>query len=146
MTWCHARGGRGLQLSSLSLKASGCGVTCYKLKVTIKVITFFFLALTHMNLTMNEMRQFLENRELPKLARDELAALKGLNSRLKTSRETKSPGPGGFTGEFHQTFQEASAPILHDLFQETEDETTPPPNSSHEASLTLTPKDNEEMI
>lgn len=69
---------------------------------------------------------------------NEQQALKGLNSWLKTSRETKSPGPDGSTGEFYQISTDSPQPVPGNR---RGDDT---PNSSYEANVTLTP--NEEII
>ena len=52
---------------------------------------------------------------------------------LKLIKRKKSPGSDGFTSEFYKT-----TPILHNLFQKTEEERCP--NSSYEASITLISK------
>ena len=69
---------------------------------------------------LEEMDEFLEKYNLPKLNQEEIENL----NRPITSTETetiirdlpanKSPSPDGFTAEFYQKFREALTPILLD--------------------------------
>ena len=91
---------------------------------------------------LEEMDKFLEMLNLPRLNQEEIENM----NRLITSTETetviknlptnKSPGPDGFTGEFHQTFREELTPILLKLFQNIAEGGTLP-NSFYEATITV---------
>ena len=91
------------------------------------------------------MDNFLEKYNLPKLNQNEIenfnrpitsAEIKTIIRNLPTN---KSPGPDGFTAEFHQKFREELTPILLKLFQKIAKEGKLP-NSFYEATITLIPK------
>ena len=94
---------------------------------------------------LEEMDKFLEKYNFPKLNQKEIEDL----SRPITSKEietvirnlpvNKSPGPGGFTAEFHQKFRKELTPILLKLFQKIAEEGKLP-NSFYEATITLITK------
>ena len=91
---------------------------------------------------LEEMDEFLENYNLPKLNQEKIENL----NRLITGTEIKTviknlptnKSPDGFTGEFYQKFKELT-PILLKLFQKIADEGKLP-NSFYEATITLIPK------
>ena len=64
---------------------------------------------------------------------------KKIKSVIKNLPTDISPGPDGFTGEFHQTFRQKLTPILPKLFQNFAEEGTLP-NLFYEAAITLIPK------
>ena len=62
---------------------------------------------------------------------------------LKLKLPTKGPGPGGFTGEFYQTFREELTSILLKFFLNIAEEEIPP-NTFYVAMITLIPKPNKD--
>ena len=64
---------------------------------------------------------------------------------IKNLPTNKSPGPDGFTGEFYQTFREDLTSNLLKPFQNKAEGGTLP-NSFYEATITLIPKPDKDVI
>ena len=77
---------------------------------------------------LEEMDEFLEKYNLPKLNQGETENLNrpittmDIETIIKNLPTNKSPGPGGFTGEFYHKFREELTPILLKLFQKIAEE------------------------
>ena len=93
---------------------------------------------------LEEMDNFLEKHNLPRLNQDEIEKMNGpitsteSETVIKKLPTNKSPGPDGITGESYQTFREEITPILLKLLQKIEEEETLP-NSFYD-TITLVPK------
>ena len=100
---------------------------------------------------LEEMDEFLEKYNLPKLNQEEIENLNipitstEIKSVIKNVPTNKSPGPDGFTGEFYQKFREELTYILLKLFQKIVDESKLP-NSFYEATITLIPKPDSSVL
>ena len=96
-------------------------------------------------MNLEEMDEFLEKCNLPKLNQEETENLNRsirsteIKTVIKNLPTNKSPGPDGFTGEFYQKLREELTPILLTLFQKISEEGKLP-NSFYEATITLIPK------
>ena len=94
---------------------------------------------------LEEMDKLLERYNLPRLNQEEIENINRpitsnvIKTVIKNLPTNKSPGPGGFTGEFYQTFREELTPILLKLLQKTAEEGTLP-ISLYKATITLIPK------
>ena len=94
---------------------------------------------------LEEMEEFLEKYNLPKLNQEETENLNRfiismeIETVIKKLPTNKSPGQDDVTGEFYQKFREELTPILLKLFQKIAEEGKLP-NSFYEAIITLIPK------
>ena len=94
---------------------------------------------------LEEMDEFLEKYNLPKLNQEEIENLNtpitSMENKtvIKNLPTNKSPTPDGFTGEFYQKFREELTSILVKLFQKIAEEGKLP-SSFYEAAITLIPK------
>ena len=94
---------------------------------------------------LEEIDRFLEKFNLSWLNQEEIEIMNNpitsteIEAVIKNLPKSKTPGPDGFTGEFHQTFREELMPILLKLFQKTAEEGTVL-NSFYKATITLIPK------
>ena len=93
---------------------------------------------------LEEMDKFLEKHNLLTLNQEETENINRpitsteIETVIKNLPTIKSPGPNGFTGEFHQTCREELTPILLKLFQNIAEGGTLP-NTFYGATITLTP-------
>lgn len=77
---------------------------------------------------LDEMDQFLERQNLPKLTQEEIddlnqpMSIKEMESIINNLPKQKTPGPDVVTGEYHQTFKEEMIRILYNFFQRIETE------------------------
>ena len=94
---------------------------------------------------VEEMSNFLDKYNLPKLSQDQVSSLnrtvshKEIEAVIRNLPTKYSPGPDGFNAEFYQNFQEELIPILLNVFHKIETEESLP-NSFYEATVTLIPK------
>jgi hypothetical protein len=94
---------------------------------------------------VDEMDNFLERYQVPKLNQDQINNLnspiypKEIESVINSLPTKRSPGLEGFSVEFYQTFKEDLIPTLLKLFHKIETEGTLL-NSFYEAIITLIPK------
>ena len=99
---------------------------------------------------LEEMDKFLEKHNLLRLNQEEIENINRpltsteIETVIKNLPANKSPGPGGFTGKFYQTFREELTPILLKLFQNIAEGGTLP-NSFFEATITLIPKPDKDV-
>ena len=79
-------------------------------------------------ITWKKMDRFLEKFNLPRLNQEEIEIMNNpitsteIEAVIKNLPKNKTPGPDGFTGEFHQIFRKELMPILQKLFQKIAEE------------------------
>ena len=91
---------------------------------------------------LEEMDKLLGTYNLPRLNYEEIENMSGpitsneIKYAVKKLPTNKSPGPGGFTGELHQTFRKELTHILLKLFKKLAEGQTLP-NSFYQVTITL---------
>ena len=95
---------------------------------------------------LEEMDEFLEKYNLPKLNQEEIENLNRpiTSTEIKNLPTNKSPGSEAFTGELYQKFREEQTLILLRLFQKIAEEGKSP-NSFYKATITLIPKPDKDV-
>ena len=94
---------------------------------------------------LEEMDEFLEKYNLPKLNQEEIENLNRpitcmeIKTAIKNLPTNKSPGPNCYTGEFYQKVREELIAIIFKLFHKISEEGKLP-NSFYDATITLIPK------
>ena len=94
---------------------------------------------------LEEIDKFLKKQNLPRLNQEETENINRpittteIETVIKNLPANKSPGPDGFTGEFHQTFREELTPVFLKFFQNIAEGGTLL-NAFYEATITLIPK------
>ena len=89
---------------------------------------------------LEEMDGFSEKFNFPRLNQEEIEIMNNpitsteIEAVIKNLPKSKTPGPDGFTGEFHQTFREELMLILLKLFQKIAEEGTLPIHSTRPPS------------
>ena len=97
-------------------------------------------------ITWKKMDRLLEKFNLPRLNQEEIEIMNNpitsteIEAVIKHLPKNRSPGPGGYTGEFYQTLREELMPILLKLCQKIAEEGTLPNSFYEAATTTLIPK------